>query len=54
MEKELKEAQQILHDTFGDDWNDLMKTMYEPRVLVAMVKFAQSNDRTVIKGEQEK
>lgn len=36
----LEVAQKILHDELGDDWNDLMQTLYESRVLVAMRHFA--------------
>jgi hypothetical protein len=34
------EAQKVLRKELGDDWNDLLKTMYEPRVMAAMIKFS--------------
>lgn len=40
---ELMEAQKFLHDELGSDWNDLLKTVYEGRILAAMYKFKHSH-----------
>jgi len=35
-------AQSFLHKELGSDWNDLCRTLYEQRVLHAMLNFSDS------------